>query len=317
MNSPTISIITPVYQAEAYLPACLDSILGQTFTDFELLLIDDESTDRSGAICDEYAARDPRIKVIHQKKGGVSKARNQGLRLARGQWITFIDADDTISPNYLAAVEETDADMILLEVAETYSDGRIIPLETVNLNATGEDIPQKVGQQLHLLLLRLVTAKIIRRSCVEGMKFQTAQKLGEDTEYMLRCFKRINSITMLTGHCYYHRQPDIPIKKKYRHSPIHSARSLKNIYKAYKLLGETNAEFELCLLCLFLHVTDRSNMYEVNKDWFKDETIKQIRQNIIKSRTKLPWSYKRRQLHAWTIYHTPHPFKYLKRLVMG
>ena len=104
MSSPTISIITPVYQAEADLPACLDSILAQTFTDFELLLIDDESTDRSGEICDEYAARDPRIRVIHQQNGGVSKARNQGLRLARGQWITFVDADDTISPNYLAAI---------------------------------------------------------------------------------------------------------------------------------------------------------------------------------------------------------------------
>lgn len=317
MNSPTISIITPVYQAEADLPACLDSILAQTFTDFELLLIDDESTDRSGEICDEYAARDPRVRVIHQQNGGVSKARNQGLRLARGQWITFIDADDTISPNYLAAIKETDADMIILEAAEAYSDGRIIPLETADLNATGDCIPRKTGQQIHLLLLRLPSAKIIKRACLEGMKFQIGQKLGEDTEFMLRCYKRINSIRTLSGHYYYWRQHDISIKKKYAHSPRHSARSLKNIYKAYKLLGERNTEFELCLLCLFLHVTDRSNMYEVNKDWFKDETIKKIKHNITKSGKKLPWSYKRRQLHAWTIYHTLHPFKYLKRLAMG
>lgn len=95
---PKISIIIPVYKVEKYLERCLDSVLNQTLTDFELLLIDDGSPDRSGEICDAYAARDSRIVVIHQENGGPSKARNTGLDAARGDYIGFVDADDYIEP---------------------------------------------------------------------------------------------------------------------------------------------------------------------------------------------------------------------------
>lgn len=97
----TISVIVPVYNAEKYLPHCIDSILAQTFTDFEVLLIDDGSTDNSGKICDEYAVKDSRIRVFHKKNGGVSSARNLGIKEAHGDWITFIDSDDWIYPNLL------------------------------------------------------------------------------------------------------------------------------------------------------------------------------------------------------------------------
>lgn len=98
---PKVSIIVPVYKAEKYLNRCIDSILAQTFTDWELLLIDDGSTDRSGDICDEYAKKDTRIRVFHKENGGVSSARNLGLDSAQGEWVTFIDADDYILPDFL------------------------------------------------------------------------------------------------------------------------------------------------------------------------------------------------------------------------
>jgi len=101
MNIPIISIIVPVYNAEKYLPKCIDSVLSQTFHDFELLLIDDGSQDNSGIICDEYVQKDFRISVFHKKNGGVSSARNVGLDNARGEWITFLDADDFIFPDAL------------------------------------------------------------------------------------------------------------------------------------------------------------------------------------------------------------------------
>lgn len=91
---PAISVIIPVYNTESYLERCLKSILSQSFTDIELLLVDDGSTDRSGAICDEYAVRDNRIKVLHQENGGVSSARNLGLDQATGEYVIFADADD-------------------------------------------------------------------------------------------------------------------------------------------------------------------------------------------------------------------------------
>lgn len=102
---PTISIIVPVYKVEEYLPACIRSILRQTYRDFELILVDDGSPDRCGEICDEFAKQDERIRVIHQENGGVSRARNTGMDHAIGEWITFVDSDDLITPRYLASFD--------------------------------------------------------------------------------------------------------------------------------------------------------------------------------------------------------------------
>ncbi|MGM0874213.1 MAG: glycosyltransferase family 2 protein [Bacillota bacterium] len=96
---PAISIIVPIYNVEQYLHRCLDSILAQTFTDFELILVNDGSTDNSGEICDLYAEKDTRIKIIYKKNGGLSDARNSGIKIAQGDFIGFIDSDDWIEPN--------------------------------------------------------------------------------------------------------------------------------------------------------------------------------------------------------------------------
>ena len=96
-----ISIIVPVYNTEKYLDRCIQSILSQTYTDFELLLINDGSTDSSGAICDKYAEQDSRVRVFHKENGGVSSARNVGLDNAKGEWVTFCDSDDWVENCWL------------------------------------------------------------------------------------------------------------------------------------------------------------------------------------------------------------------------
>lgn len=98
---PLISVIVPVYNVEKYLNRCVDSILNQTLTDFELILVDDESTDRCGLICDEYVEKDSRVKVIHKKNGGVSSARNAGIEIAKGEYISFCDSDDYVKSDWL------------------------------------------------------------------------------------------------------------------------------------------------------------------------------------------------------------------------
>lgn len=118
-KKPGISVIVPVYNAEKYLSKCLDSILNQTFTDFELLLIDDGSSDNSGIICDEYAIKDPRILVFHKENGGVSSARNVGTIHARGVYSIHVDSDDWIEEEmlgclYRKAVAE-DADIVIAD----------------------------------------------------------------------------------------------------------------------------------------------------------------------------------------------------------
>ena len=100
-NIPEISVIVPVYNVEQYLAECISSILSQTFTDFELLLVDDGSPDRCGEICDEYAGKDKRVRVFHQENAGLSCARNKGLEHASGTYIAFVDSDDYVTSTYL------------------------------------------------------------------------------------------------------------------------------------------------------------------------------------------------------------------------
>lgn len=126
--TPEISVIAPVYNVEKYLRECIDSMIAQTFTNWEFLLIDDGSPDNSGAICDEYAAKDPRIRVIHKPNEGVSRARNTGLRAATGRYIMFLDSDDWIEKDmlhdlYTHAVE-ADADCATSGIWYFYEDGR-------------------------------------------------------------------------------------------------------------------------------------------------------------------------------------------------
>ena len=104
---PGISLVVPVYNVQEYLPECLDSLLGQSFAAIEIILVDDGSTDASAEICDRYAARDGRIRVVHQQNAGVSKARNVGIRLARGKYLGFVDGDDWVDRDYCKRLYET------------------------------------------------------------------------------------------------------------------------------------------------------------------------------------------------------------------
>lgn len=111
-----VSIIVPVYQVENYIRKCIDSILAQTFTDFELILVDDGSKDKSGQICDEYAGMDQRVRVIHQENSGVAAARNHGIAYANGGYLCFVDADDWIEDGMIeqciSQMKENDADIL-------------------------------------------------------------------------------------------------------------------------------------------------------------------------------------------------------------
>ena len=130
-----ISVIVPVYKVEPYLCKCVDSVLGQTFKDFELILVDDGSPDMCGKICDEYAAADSRVKVIHQKNGGLSAARNAGIDWAfansKSEYLTFIDSDDWVADTYLERLYEgikLDADISVVGVARAFDEKTIVRL---------------------------------------------------------------------------------------------------------------------------------------------------------------------------------------------
>jgi glycosyltransferase involved in cell wall biosynthesis len=125
-NKDLVSVIVPVYKVEKYLDRCIKSIREQTYTELEIILVDDGSPDSCGRMCDEYAASDDRIKVIHKQNGGLSDARNAGIEAATGQWIVFVDSDDYISTemiSYLKSVaDENSADIAWCRYKETAAD---------------------------------------------------------------------------------------------------------------------------------------------------------------------------------------------------
>lgn len=136
MQKGVISVIVPVYNVSGFIKSCIDSILSQSYRNFELILIDDGSNDGSDIICDMYAAIDNRIKVIHKKNEGVSIARNVGLNIASGEWITFVDADDNLGKDSL---------QVWISNAKKYNTDIVVSLNKINLNINGTEyiIPSK------------------------------------------------------------------------------------------------------------------------------------------------------------------------------
>lgn len=162
---PKISIIVPVYKAEPYLHRCIDSILAQTFTDWELILVDDGSPDQSGIICDEYAKKDQRVKVIHKENGGVSSARQRGLDESVGEYTIHADPDDWVEPEMLDELynkaKEEDADMVICDFICEYKSGGVIFKQQVDSYHADAILKKMFAQQLHGSCWN----KLIRREC--------------------------------------------------------------------------------------------------------------------------------------------------------
>lgn len=182
-TTPKISVIVPVYKVEKYLCKCIDSILAQTFTDFELLLIDDGSPDKSGEICDEYAEKDFRIRVFHKKNGGVSSARNLGLEKAKGEWISFVDADDWVSENYLEQDLKTKANIIQLGYDIVSENGEL----TQKCAIMNNELTDKC-QIFRFFVQKRNNAlwdKLFSRDLISEQRFDENVSVGEDFLFML------------------------------------------------------------------------------------------------------------------------------------
>lgn len=176
----TISVIVPVYNVASYLPQCLESILNQDYEDLQVLLIDDGSTDDSGEICDRFAARDSRIQVIHQKNGGAASAKNAGLRVATGKYLSFVDSDDYLEPDVygflVKTLEETRADAVQGAFQEVYRSRREVrPLKPETLE--GYDYLLRFPKDFSCALL---WNKLYRREIYGGVFFEEGHKIDDE-----------------------------------------------------------------------------------------------------------------------------------------
>lgn len=226
---PTVSVIIPVYKTEAYLRGCVDSVLNQSFPDFELILVDDGSPDNCGAICDEYAARDPRIRVVHQENGGLSAARNNGVKHSRGPYVTFVDSDDMLHPQalelMLGALQREGAELCIVRTereqdlvfGQNYRpelckaeriDGTEALARLCGTKNQSAPLPQE-----EWLLYCVATGKLFAREIVTSNPFPLG-KYHEDEFTAHRFFYAAKTVAVLDLPLYYYRVNDSGITAK-------------------------------------------------------------------------------------------------------
>lgn len=217
-RTPRFSIIIPVYNVAPYLRECLDSVLSQTFDDWETICVDDGSVDESAAILDEYAARDKRFRVIHQKNAGVSAARNAAMDVARGEWVWFVDADDRIANDSLAIVREiverNQVDAVKISSSEDVEPPR--NWGTVGSAHSARIIDEDPVEKM-LNALFGASQYILRRSIVGGQRFQNYKWL-EDILFVVEYVSKCGAVAKLPLEIYFYRQRE--------GSAIHSRRTV-------------------------------------------------------------------------------------------
>ena len=205
-----ISVIVPVYRVEKYLPACIDSILNQTFTDFELILVDDGSPDRCPEICDETAKRDARVRAIHQANQGLSAARNAGIEAAHGAWLSFVDSDDFLAPDFLETLHDAavraGADCALCGVQLTDEAGQKIGqlLSVADGVRTGRSILETLCRAPEITYL-VAWNKLYRRDVFQTLRYPVGMQ-NEDTYLAAELFDTVQTVICVSKPMYFYRQ---------------------------------------------------------------------------------------------------------------
>lgn len=219
---PKISIIVPVYKVENYLSQCVDSILNQTFADWECILVDDGSPDGSGVICDEYAQKDARIHVIHKENRGVSAARNTGLSAAQGEYIYFIDSDDYVEREalelLLSKAKQSEADIMVHGIVNDYI-YKHSSTAVKYVSLPDKDYSTILEMSDRWGLLKGPVNKLFKNSIIKNksLRFDESISYGEDTKFTFEYLVHCHSIAFVPRHLYHYcfRNKDSLTSKDY------------------------------------------------------------------------------------------------------
>ena len=202
-----VSVIMPVYNVEKYLREAISSVIGQSYQEWELILVDDGSTDRSASICDQYAKADKRIKVIHQKNGGLSAARNTGIKSSSGEYLLFLDSDDYVAQNALSELvmkaENENSDIVLFEMSQVNDEtGEIIKYSTYTINACNNLLQLLDSDNYYAMACGYL---IKRRVIIEGNISFYEGILHEDELFTMQVMLKCRKISIVAKTDYFYR----------------------------------------------------------------------------------------------------------------
>lgn len=208
MHEDLVSVIVPVYNVENYLRECLDSIVAQTYRNIEVILIDDGSKDSSGEICDEYADKDNRIKVIHKENGGVSAARNTGLDVAKGEWISYVDSDDYIEDTMLETLiclaKENDVELAMCSFKDISECENVTQENDIRIFSKDELIYNYVVRNTDYCITEGIWDRIYKRVLVDGLRFKN-DRINLDILYTMEVFTRAHKALYTSEKLYNYR----------------------------------------------------------------------------------------------------------------
>lgn len=204
-----VSIVIPVYKAEKYLSNCVDSVLGQSYHDIEVILVDDASPDRCGDICEEYARKDSRVKVIHKENEGVSKARNAGLEIATGDYVQFVDSDDyletTMTEKLVKAMEANQVDMVLCGFYEkNLNFQRESKAEEEPGVYTKDAFLKNIMRNPYSFHYGVLWNKLFRGDALRELRFSSDMDFGEDFIFNLHYLRYVDKIAVIEDPLYYY-----------------------------------------------------------------------------------------------------------------
>ena len=242
MNGPLISVIIPAYHAEKRLGKCVESVVGQTWKNLEILIIDDGSTDGTGRLAEEWAKKDTRIRVTHQPNAGVASARNRGLDMASGEWIRFVDADDTLPPDsiekLLTRAQREKSDLVIAGYEHQVS-GLCLPFNLAKRDDTvsWEEYLKFLNPNANSFFCGVLWNKLFRRELIErtGVRFESGLGYGEDFLFVCGYLEAAERISFSTDVVYrYIRHPDSMTFAQSWDSVRHPIRNLKAKYRIYR-----------------------------------------------------------------------------------
>lgn len=283
---PIISVIVPVYNVETYIHRCVDSILAQTFTNYELILVDDGSQDHCPAICDDYAEKDGRIHVIHQENGGLSAARNSGIDIAKGDYLTFVDSDDMIHPRYLEVlinnIQKTGSEIGICQFVSFTDAIEWQSVEEYNETCiTAVDACRKIYERISDGFLYVVACgKIYSRSLFQNIRYPVG-RLHEDQFVTYKLTYMANNVGVVNCPLYGYRNNPTSIMNS--NFSVRRYDDLDGLYEAKEFFLRNGEDTVVSQIQKRINWTIAANSFQARKNGIYKDLDKNYRMSIRKA----------------------------------